>query len=298
MCDQLLTGEHLAALGQLVLALFAALPLAGSCVHGQHKIPAGLVAGLLDGGKDILNGLLIAGKVGRKAALITDRGRKPLVLQQRLQRVEHLGTPAQPLAEGGRTGGHDHELLHIHGVGGMGAAVQDVHHRHRQLVAGHTAQKAVERQLKRGGRRAGRCDGHRQYGVCAEVGLVLCAVRLQHGGIHGVGVGGIKADQRRVDDGVDVLHRLADALAAEAAFIAVAQLQRLKLAGGCAAGGRTPAHGAVRQPDLGLHRRVAAGVDDLTANDLFNFEIAHGAKSFLSYSFPVCPEWYIAIPFG
>ena len=66
-----------------------------------------------------------------------------------------------------------------------------------------------------------------------------CAVRLQHGGVHGVGVGGIKADQRRVDDGVDVLHRLADALAAEAA-IAVAQLQRLKLAGGCAAGGRTP----------------------------------------------------------
>ena len=148
VCDQLLTGEHLAALGQSVLALFAALPLAGSCVHGQHKIPAGLVAGLLDGGKDILNGLLIAGKVGRKAALITDRGRKPLILQQRLQRVEHLGTPAQPLAEAGRTGGHDHELLHIHGVGGMGAAVQDVHHRHRQLVAGHTAQKAVERQIE------------------------------------------------------------------------------------------------------------------------------------------------------
>ena len=53
--------------------------------------------------------------------------------------------------------------------------------------------------------------------------------------VHGVGVGGIKADQRRVDDSVDVLHRLADALAAETAFIAVAQLQCLELAGGCAA---------------------------------------------------------------
>ena len=275
--DQLLTGKDLAALGQLILALFAALPLAGGSIHGQHKIPAGQVAGLLDGLKDILNGLLVAGKVGCKAALVTDGGGQTLGFQQRLQGVEHLGAPAQTLLEAGRTGGHDHELLHVHGVGRVRAAVQDVHHGHGQLVAGHAAQEAVQGHIQRDGRR----DGNRQNGVCTEVGLILGAVGLQHSGVHGVDVGGIHAGKNLVDGGVDVLNSLADALAAEAALVAVAQLQSLKFTGGRTAGGSTAANRAVGQPYLCLDGGVAAGVDDLAANDLLNFQIAHGTKSFL-----------------
>ena len=163
----------------------------------------------------------------------------------------------------------------------MGAAVQDVHHGHGQLVAGHAAQKAVQGHIQRDGRRAGRRDGDRQNGVCAEVRLVLGAVGLQHGGVHGVDVGGIHAGEDLVDGGVDVLNSLADALAAETALVAVAQLEGLKLAGGRTAGGSAAANRAVGQPDLGLNSGVAAGVDDLAANDLLNFQIAHGAKSFL-----------------
>ena len=279
--DQFLTGKDLAALGQLILALFAALPLAGGSIHGQHKIPAGQVAGLLDSLKDILNGLLVAGKVGCKAALVTDGGGQTLGFQQRLQGVEHLGAPAQALLEAGRTGGHDHELLHVHGVGRMRAAVQDVHHGHGQLVAGHAAQEAVQGHIQRDGRRAGRRDGNRQNGVCTEVGLILGAVGLQHSGVHGVDVGGIHAGENLVDGGVDVLNCLADALAAEAALVAVAQLQSLKFTGGRTAGGSTAANRAVGQPYLCLDGGVAAGVDDLAANDLLNFQIAHGTKSFL-----------------
>ena len=279
--DQLLTGKDLAALGQLILALFAALPLAGGSIHGQHKIPAGQVAGLLDGLEDILNGLLVAGKVGCKAALVTDGGGQTLGFQQRLQGVEHLGAPAQTLLEAGRTGGHDHELLHVHGVGRVRAAVQDVHHGHGQLVAGHAAQEAVQGHVQRDGRRAGRRDGNRQNGVCTEVGLILGAVGLQHSGVHGVDVGGIHAGENLVDGGVDVLNSFADALAAEAALVAVAQLQSLKFTGGRTAGGSTAANRAVGQPYLCLDGGVAAGVDDLAANDLLNFQIAHGTKSFL-----------------
>ena len=276
--DQLLACKDLAALGQPVLALLAALPLAGGRVHRQHKVLAGDIPSLLDGLQNILDSLLVAGKVGRKTALIADRGSQPLALEQRLQRVEHLGAPAQALLEAGRTGGHDHKLLHVHGVGRVRAAVQNVHHRHRQLVAGHTAQKAVQWNIQRECRGAGRRNGDRQNGVCAKVGLVLGAVRLQHGGVHRVDVGDIQPDQRLVDGGVDVLHSLADALAAKAALVAVAQLQRLKLAGGSAAGGRAAADGAVRQPDLGFDSGVAAGVDNLAADDLLNFQIAHRCK--------------------
>ena len=59
--------------------------------------------------------------------------------------MEHLGAPAQGLFEAGRhPTGHDHKLLRVHGVGGVCAAVQDVHHGHGQAVAIHAAQKTVQ----------------------------------------------------------------------------------------------------------------------------------------------------------
>ena len=181
----------------------------------------------------------------------------------------------------------------------MCAAVQNVHHGHRQLIAGHAAQETVQGHIQRDGGCAGRGDGDGQDGVCAEVGLILGAVGFQHSGIDGVDVRGVHADKGLVDGGVDVLHGLADALAAETALIAVAQLQSLKFAGGSAAGGSAAADGAVRQPNLGLNGGVAAGVDDLAANDFLNFQIAHDAKSFLyKILFTVCPEGDKAIPFG
>ena len=302
--DQFLTGKDLTALGQLVLALLAALPLAGGGIHSQDEVLAGHVTGLLDGGQngleDILDGLLVAGQIRRKAAFVTDGGSQALALQQCLQGVEHLGAPAQALFEAGGTGGHDHEFLHIHGVGRVCAAVQNVHHGHRQLIAGHAAQETVQGHIQRDGGCAGRGDGDGQDGVCAEVGLILGAVGFQHSGIDGVDVRGVHADKGLVDGGVDVLHGLADALAAETALIAVAQLQSLKFAGGSAAGGSAAADGAVRQPNLGLNGGVAAGVDDLAANDFLNFQIAHDAKSFLYkiYLVSVCPDGDKAIPAG
>ena len=280
--DQLLAGKDLAALGQFILTLLTALPLAGSGIHGQDEVLAGHVAGLLDGLEDILDRLLIAGQVRSEATLIANGGSQTLALQQSLQGVEDLGAPAQAFFEAGGAGGHDHELLHVNSVGCMGAAVEDVHHGDGQLVAGNAAQEAVQGNVQRDGSRTGRSDGDRQDGVGTQVGLILGAVSLQHGSVDRIDVSGIQADQHLVDGGVDVLDSLADALAAETALVAVAQLQGLELASGSAAGGSAAADGAVSQPDLGFDSGVAAGVDDLTADDLFNFQITHGARSFLS----------------
>ena len=276
MGDQLAGSILGASLGQLVEALaLGAFPLRGSSIHGQHEVLAGHIASLLDGGQNGLDGLLVAGQVGRKAALIAHGGSQTLGLQDGSQSVEHLGAPAQCFLEGGSTHGHDHELLGIHGVGGMSTAVQDVHHGHGQAVAVHTTQEAVQRHLQRSSGCTAGCDGHGQDGVCTQVGLVLGAVGLDHGGVDGVDVGSIHAHNSVCDDGVDVLHSLSHALAQVTALVAVTQLQSLELAGGCA--GRCAAAGdsAVGQGDLSFHGGVAAGVQDLAAHNGFNFQIVH-----------------------
>ena len=259
--DQLGRGELGARLGQLVEALaLGALPLGSGGIHCQHKVPARQIARLFDSRQNGLDGLLIAGKVGCKAALIAHGGSQPLGLQDGSQRMEHLGAPAQRFFKGGGTHRHDHELLRVHGVGGVCAAVQDVHHGHGQAVAVYAAQKTVQRHFQRSSCCAAGCNGHRQNGVCAQIGLILGAVCLDHGGIDGVNVGSIHAHHCVRNDRVDVFHCLGHALAQIAALVVVPQLQRLKLAGGCTGRGTAARHSAVRQRDLGFHGGVSAGV--------------------------------------
>ena len=276
VCDQL-TGSVLGAgLGQLVKALaLGALPLGGSGIHGQHEVPTGLITGLFDGGQNGFDGLLVAGQVGGKAALVAHGGGQTPGLQDGSQSVEHLGAPAQGLFEAGRTHRHDHKLLRVHGVGGVCAAVQDVHHGHGQAVAVHAAQKTVQGHFQRSGGSAAGGNGDRQNGVCAQIGFVLGAVGPEHGGINGIDVGGIHAHHRVSDDSVDVLHSLGHAFAQIAALVAVAQLQSLELAGGSAGGGTAAGNRAVGQSDLGLNSGISAGVQDLAADHRFNFQIVH-----------------------
>ena len=274
--DQLAGGELGARLGQLVKTLaLGAFPLGRSSIHGQHEVPAGKITGLLDGGQNGLNGLLVAGQVGSEAALVADGGGQTLGLQDGGQSVEDLSAPAQALFKGGGTHGHDHELLRVHGVGGVCAAVQDVHHGDGQTVAVHAAEEAVEGHIQRGGRSAAGGDGNGQNGVCAQFGLVLGAVGVDHSLVDGIDVGGIHADDGICDDGVDVLHGLGDALAQIATLVTVAQLQRLELAGGCTGRGAAPGYRAIGQRDLGLYGGVAAGVQDLTAQNVYDLKIVH-----------------------
>ncbi len=203
--------------------------------------------------------------------------------------MEDLRAPAQSFLEGGRAHGHDHELLRIHRVGGVCAAVQNVHHGHGQAVAVHTAQKAVQRHIQRSSGCTAGGNGHGQNGVCAQIGFIFGAVGPEHGGINGIDVGGIHAHNSISNDGVDVLHGLADALAQIAALVAVPQLQSFKLTSGCAGRCAAACHSAVGQSDLRFHGGVAAGVQDLAANNRFNFQIVHLENLLNIISFPVLP---------
>ena len=71
MLDQPVGVPGLAALGgQVVLAVLE--ELAGGRVQGQDDVLAGLVAGLLDGLQQQVQGLAVAAQVGGEAALVAD----------------------------------------------------------------------------------------------------------------------------------------------------------------------------------------------------------------------------------
>ena len=71
-----------------------------------------------------------------------------------------------------RADGHDHEFLEIHVVVRVHAAVDDVHHRHRENLRLLAADITIKRQIGVDGRRAGNRQRNAEDGVRAKLGLV------------------------------------------------------------------------------------------------------------------------------
>jgi len=153
----------------------------------------------------------------------------------------------------------------------VGAAVDDVGHRHRQDVGVRAAEMAVERLAGRRRRRLGAGQRHGEDGVRAEGGLVVGAVEVEHRLVDRRLVGGIGTLERGENLFVDVGDGLTDAFAEVTAFVAVAQLERLVFAGARAAGDGGAANGAVLEGHVSLDSGVATRVEDFAGEDAFDF---------------------------
>ena len=210
----------------------------------------------------------MAGHVGRKAAFVSNSHAHALVVQDFLQRVEHLGTVAQRLAERRRAHRDDHQLLQVQVVVGMGATVHHVHHRHRQLHAAHATKIAVQRQAAFLGGGAGHGHAHRQRGVGAQARLVLGAVQVDQGLVQKGLLAGVQAEHRFADLGVDVLDGFQHALAQVALHVAVAQLDGFARAGRSARRYCRAAHGAGFQQHIAFDGGIAAAVQNLAGDDV------------------------------
>ena len=172
--------------------------------------------------------------------------------------------------------GHDHELLQVDRVVGVGAAVDHVHHRHREH--GRRRRGSIRRARRcrdtaaprpRPPRRARsparrRGSRSRRGATCSGSRRARAAPRRSRPGRWP----GAPASAFAIV-AVDVLDRLRHALAGPV-VAAVAQLGRLELAGRGARGHRGAALGAGPEPDLDLDRRVAAGVEDLAGVDVLD----------------------------
>ncbi|AAQ61119.1 probable phosphopyruvate hydratase [Chromobacterium violaceum ATCC 12472] len=204
-------------------------------------------------------------RFGAKPALVADGGGVAVAVADLLQVVEDLGAHAQRFAEGLRAHRDDHEFLDVQGIVGVLAAVDHVHHRHRQGHRASAAQVAVQRQAGVFGGGAGHGHGDRQHGVGAQAGLGLGAVEFDQGLVDEGLVGGVQADDGFANLGIDVVNGLQHALAQVAALVAVAQFQRFPGTGGSAGRHRRAAHDAGFQQHVGFHGRIAAGVQDFAS---------------------------------
>ena len=96
--------------------------------------------------------------------------------------MEDFGAHANRIAHGGRRDRHDHEFLNVDRIVGMHAAIDDVHHRHRQHAGIDAADIAIERQfeMRCGGFGDRKADAQNRIG--AEPAFVRGAVQRDHRG--------------------------------------------------------------------------------------------------------------------
>ncbi len=144
----------------------------------------------------------------------------------------------------------------------MLAAVDDVHHRHRQDMRRDAADIAIQRQRARIRRRLGDREADAEDRVGAEPALVLGAVELDHHLVDLALVLGFEAHHRVGDLAVDAVDRILDALPAPAALVAVAFFDGFVRAGRGARRHRGAAEAAVLEHDIDFDGRIAATVED------------------------------------
>ena len=125
--------------------------------------------------------------------------------------VFRCGRPRRPSAaprEARRADRDDHELLEVDRVVGVGAAVEHVHHRHRQDPRRLAAEVAPQRLALLGRRRARRGERDAEDRVGAEARLVRRAVEVDQRAVEALLVEHVEAGHRRGDLAVDVADRL------------------------------------------------------------------------------------------
>ena len=275
-------GEAFAQVGQIVdhglglerLALpghdvFAVLEEFGRRdIEAEVEVLAGQIAGGLACAGDEAQGLLGRGQVGGEAALVADIGVVARVLQLLAQGMEDFRAHAQGFREALRAGRQDHELLDVDRIVGMGTAVDDVHHRRRQDAGRDAAQIAVQGQARGDGAGLGHGQGDAENGVGAQSALVLRAVEGNQRLVDAALVLGVHAAEGVENLAIDVVYRLADALAAPEILVAIAQLDGLMRAGRGTRGHGGAAETAIFEDHIDLDRRIAAAVENLAGNDV------------------------------
>jgi len=126
-----LFGRPLALIG-LFENVFAILEELARCrVQTDADFGSRLVAGLADRFQNRFDGFFVGLQHGSESALVADSRRVPLFAQHLFQSVKHLHTHAERFRKTIGAKGRDHELLKVHRIVGMRAAIDDIHHGNR-----------------------------------------------------------------------------------------------------------------------------------------------------------------------
>jgi hypothetical protein len=206
--------------------------------------------------------------------------------------VEDLGAGPQRLGERGGADRHHHELLDVDAAVGVGAAVQDVHHRDREHGASagcavQARQVAIEWNAFGGGGGAGERHRDAEESVGAEAPLVVGPVQPDERRVDGTLVG-VLSGQRGAISPLTCAHGPGDALAEIPRLVAVAELECLALAGRRAGGHGRPSEGAALERDLDFNGGIAARIENLAAVHSLNLHSIDLASAFALFPLLMC----------
>ena len=132
------------------------------------------------------------------------------------------------------------------------------------------AKVTVQWHAQRRSRSFGGGQRNSQNRIRAQLRFGIRAVERQHGAVDSDLIGGVHANQFISNRGVHILDCLEHAFALEAAFVAIAQFQRLVRAGGCARRHNRAANIAAFDMHIYFHRRIAARIDHLARANVFD----------------------------
>ena len=223
-----------------------------------------------------------------ETAFIADSRRQAAGIDELLERLEGFSAATQRFTERRSADRHNHEFLQVEVVVGMRAAIDDVHHRNGQRYGPHAAEVAVERQtgFLSGSARHGHGDCEHRIG--AETALVFRAVQINHQAVNVDLIGRFCAEHGIGDFARNVFHGLENALAAETSRILVAEFNRFTHAGRSARGNRRRCDNAAFKPNFRFNGRIAAAVENLTADDIDNGAHVCASQIYLRVEMMVC----------
>ena len=168
-----------------------------------------------------------------------------------------LSAPTDGLAERRRPDGHDHELLEVDAVVGVDAAVENVHHGHRQYVSIRPTDVAIQRDFEV----VSGCFGDGQAGaedrVCTYSALVIGAVEVEQFTVDPTLIERFEPFEHAGDFAVHKPDRRQHSLA-HVAVATVAKLDGLVLASRSTTRNGGPTASARRKHDFDLDRGVSA----------------------------------------
>ena len=165
-------------------------------------------------------------QIGGKAAFIAQARVMARRGQLFFQGVKHFRAHAHRLADIAGRYRHDHKLLNINGVIGVFAAIDDIHHRHRQHPGRGAPHVAKQRLCGVISGRLGAGQRHAQNGVCPKARFIGRAVKFDHRHVDGHLFGHVKAHQRLGNLAIHGRNRLQHALAHVARRVAIAHFHR------------------------------------------------------------------------
>ena len=152
----------------------------------------------------------------------------------------------------------------------MLAAIDDIHHGHRQGAGENATDMAIERYVQIRRRRLGNRERDREHRIGPQPRLIGRAIQFDHRLVYFDLIERIKAGKRIKNLAFHARHRLQHALATIAGLVAIAEFHRLMRAGGSAGGHNGMAAGAGIQHHFGLYGWVAAGIQHFAGDYIGN----------------------------